>query len=147
MTDCLVCREVGGAIALPGGAVFDDEHVLGFHVMPTDQNPRPYLGHLLVVTKRHVDHLGDLSDHEARSVAVAARDLARALRSLDDIDRDFSAVIGTGVPHFHLHLLPRRIGTPPDLEWTRVDEWEGAPHGDADEIAEWVTRLRATEAR
>ena len=147
MSECLVCREVRGEIELPGGALFEDEHALAFHVMPFEENPRPYVGHLLVVTKRHVDHLGDLSDDEARSVALAARKLAAALRSLDEIDRVFAAVIGTGVPHFHLHLIPRRIGTPPELDWTRIDEWEGAPHGDAAEIAVFVTRLRATAAR
>ena len=52
------------------------------------------------------------------------------------------AVIGTGVPHFYLHLLPRYPGTPREVSWHEVDEWDGGPHGGAEEIAELAERLR-----
>jgi len=55
-------------------------------------------------------------------------------------------VIGTHVPHFHLHLLPRYPGTPAEIAWYAVDEWEGAIHGDAEEVAEVAARLRASLA-
>ncbi len=69
---CLVCREVAGEIELPGGLLWSDEQAIAFHVMPTDENPRPYLGHCMVVTVRHVDHLGDLTEAEVESVARAS---------------------------------------------------------------------------
>jgi histidine triad (HIT) family protein len=49
-----------------------------------------------------------------------------------------------GVPHLHLHLLPHYPGTPRDAQWHSVDEWEGAEHGGAHEIAELVARLQTS---
>jgi diadenosine tetraphosphate (Ap4A) HIT family hydrolase len=53
-------------------------------------------------------------------------------------------VIGTSVPHFHMHLLARYPGTPADLEWTPVDEWEAAPRGGEDAVADATARIRAS---
>jgi diadenosine tetraphosphate (Ap4A) HIT family hydrolase len=147
---CLVCREVTGEIELPGGPLWKDEHAVGFHVPPLEEadnplanNPRPYLGHLLIVTRRHVARFGDLSEEEAGSVGRAASRLARLLTEAGGAEWVYSAVIGRAVPHFHLHLLPRYAGTPEDVPWYAVDEWEGGKHGGAEEIAAVVERLHA----
>jgi diadenosine tetraphosphate (Ap4A) HIT family hydrolase len=140
--DCLVCREVAGEVALPGGLVWEDGNACAFHIPPTDGTPEPYLGHCMVVTRRHVDHLGDLTVAEAESVAHASRAVAAALRSVG-AERVHVAVIGLGgVSHFHQHLFPRYPGVPADTSWMAVDELPDAPRGDAGEIASFVTRLR-----
>jgi diadenosine tetraphosphate (Ap4A) HIT family hydrolase len=140
--DCLVCREVAGEIELPGGLLWDESEAIAFHLPPLEANVRPYLGHLLVVTRRHVDHLADLTDAEADSVGRAAHALAQALRA-EGVERVHVAVIGLGVPHFHQHLYPRYPGVPPGTSWLEVDGLPDAPHGGADEIAALVERLRA----
>ena len=138
---CLVCREVTGDIPVPGGLLWDEPDAVAFHLPPTDENPRPYLGHCMVVTRRHVDHLGDLTEGETASVASASRVIARALRE-QGVDRVHLAVIGLGVPHFHLHLYPRYPGVPIETPWMQVDALPDAPHGGAEEIAAFVERLR-----
>ncbi len=50
--DCLVCREVAGEIGIPGGLLWEDDNAVAFHLPPMDDNPRPYLGHCMVVTRR-----------------------------------------------------------------------------------------------
>lgn len=142
--DCLVCRELTGDIAVPGGFLFESEIVVAYHMPPLEQigNPHPYLGHLQVATRRHVARLGDLTDEEADSVGRTARSLARALTEAGGAEWVYSAVIGTATPHFHLHLLPRYPGTPREIPWHAVDEWEDGPHGGADEIAQMVERLK-----
>jgi diadenosine tetraphosphate (Ap4A) HIT family hydrolase len=140
--DCLICREQRGDVELPGGPLWDGKHVVGFHVPPIEENPRPYLGHLLLTPRRHVPGLEDLSDEEAATLGIAMARLARAMRKTLDLERVYSAVIGHGVPHLHVHLVPRYGGTPAEVTWVAVDEWEGSPHGDAPEIAELVNRLR-----
>ena len=139
--DCLVCREVAGEIELPGGLLWEDGNSIAFHIPPTDANPAPYLGHCIVVTRRHVDHLGDLTTAEAESVARASRSVAAALRAAG-AERVHVAVIGLGVGHFHQHLYPRYPGVPAGTSWMAVDELPEAPHGDAAEIATFVSRLR-----
>lgn len=142
VSGCLVCDEVSGAYPVPGGLVLAQERVAGFHVPPMDESERPYLGHLLVVPRRHVLGLDELADEDAADLGVAVARLSRALRSTLELERVYSMVIGHGVPHLHVHLLPRYVGTPPDTGWLRVDEWEGAPHGGAREIVALSSRLR-----
>jgi histidine triad (HIT) family protein len=141
---CLVCRELRGDVVVPGGFLWEDEWAVAFHVPPLEEigNARPYLGHLLIVTRRHVARLGELRDGESATVGRAAARLARALTDAGDAEWVYSAVIGTGVPHFHLHLLPRYSGTPREVPWYAVDEWEDGPHGGAEEIADFAERLR-----
>jgi diadenosine tetraphosphate (Ap4A) HIT family hydrolase len=143
--DCLICRELRGNIAIPGGLIWQDEAAAAFHAPPLEEQriPRPYLGHLMVVTRRHVGRLGDLDDAEAASVGRISARLARALTNAAGADWVYSAVIGTGEPHFHLHLLPRYPGTPPEVAWYAVDEWEGGRHGAAQEVAEFIDGLRS----
>ncbi|MGH3116647.1 MAG: HIT family protein [Gaiellales bacterium] len=140
--DCLVCREQRGDVELPGGPLWETDLVLGFHVPPIDANPRPYLGHLLLTPRRHVPGLDDLNDDEGAAIGVAAARLARALRETLDLERVYSMVVGHHVPDLHVHLFPRYRGTPSEVEWAAVDEWEGSPHGEAREIAALVERLR-----
>lgn len=139
---CLVCEEVSGEVDLPGGFLWQDGAVVAFHVPPIADNPTPYIGHCMVVTRRHVDHLGDLTEQEAASVARASRALAGALRA-EGVERVHLAVIGLGVDHFHQHLVPRYPGVPPGTSWMAVDELPDSPHGGSTEIAEFVGRLRA----
>jgi ATP adenylyltransferase len=96
----------------------------------------------MVVTRRHVDHLSDLTEDEARSVSSASRALAEALRA-EGAERVHVAVIGLGVDHFHQHLFPRYPGVPEGTSWIAVDELPDAPHGDEGEIADFVARLRS----
>jgi histidine triad (HIT) family protein len=51
-------------------------------------------------------------------------------------------VIGDGVPHLHVHLLPRYPGTPREYWWTRVDQWPQALRGGIAEIEGLVRDLR-----
>jgi histidine triad (HIT) family protein len=141
---CLICRELRGDVVLAGGFVHEDDQVAAFHVPPLQElgNPQPYLGHLLLVTKRHVARLGDLTHAESAAVGVAATRLARALTEAGDADWVYAAVIGTGVPHFHLHLYPRYPETPRQTAWYAIDEWEGARLGGADEIVELATAVK-----
>jgi histidine triad (HIT) family protein len=124
----------------------EDASAAAFHYPPLEEegNPRPYLGHLLVVTRRHVARFGELTADESATVGRMAARLARALTETGGADWVYSAVVGNAVPHFHLHLLPRYPGTPRDVPWHSVDEWEGGRHGGAQEISELVARLETS---
>lgn len=143
MPDCLVCRELSGEIHIPGSFILSDPLAVGFHVPPLEANSKPYLGHLLVVTRRHIASLADLTEAESATVGRMASHLASMLRERAGAEWVYSAIIGTGVPHFHQHLLPRYPGTPSEVRWYAVDEWEGGRHGGAPEISEFIAKLRS----
>ena len=79
-------------------------------------DPRPIQpGHLLVITKRHAPTLLDLAHEEAHEVIEHARDLSLALikaLATEGINafQNNGVAAGQSVPHYHMHLVPRRPG-------------------------------------
>lgn len=132
--------------ALAGGELIADEHVVVSHLplsTPSGAAERVYLGYLFVEPRRHLRELGDLSPEEAAAFGRLAAAASAALRAVTGAEHIYAAVIGHGVDHLHLHLIPRYPGTPRDFWWTRVDEWPAAPRGDAADVAAFAERFRA----
>ena len=113
MTDCIFCKIAAGEI--PASIVYDDEHVLAFR----DINPQAPV-HVIVIPKRHIRTLNDLSPEDAGLIGqmfLAARQVASDLgvadsgyRTLINCNRDG----GQDVFHVHMHLLAgRMMGWPP----------------------------------
>jgi diadenosine tetraphosphate (Ap4A) HIT family hydrolase len=126
--------------------IAEDEHALVSHLPLTTPNAcasAVYLGHEFVELRRHVAELGDLTPAEAASVGQLAALVSRALMTSEGAEHVYAAVIGHGVPHFHLHLIARYPGTPEEYWWTRLDEWPDAPRGDAVAVIALADRLRA----
>lgn len=80
-------------------------------------------GHTLVVPRRHVSSLTDLTDSESTAVFQLIQKVASALKSelpecagitLSAADGD---VAGQEVPHTHFHVIPRSCGD--DFGWRR----------------------------
>ena len=63
-------------------------------------------GHTLVVTKKEVDYLFDLSDELYSGLMAFAKSLEPAIRKAVPCKRVGVAVIGLEVPHAHVHLIP-----------------------------------------
>lgn len=146
--DCFVCRKHRDRGKLmPGGPVAEDDLVLVSHIVTPDtlgrEGTAAYLGHLFVEPRRHAPGLADLTDAEARSVGWWAKRASRALLQVAGAEHVYAAVIGDGVPHLHLHLMPRYPGTPREYWWTRVDEWPQARRGGAKDIEALVRELHA----
>jgi diadenosine tetraphosphate (Ap4A) HIT family hydrolase len=99
-------------------------------------------GHLLVEPLRHAPGLADLTDAEARSVGLWCALASRALRAAAGAEHVYLAVFGDGVPHLHVHLLPRFPGTPREYWGTHVNTWPHARRGTAAEIEVFVSGLR-----
>ncbi len=92
-------RIIAGEI--PSYKVAEDEHHYAF----LDINPLTE-GHTLVVPKREVDYIFDLSDQEYADLQLFAKRVARAVEQSTDCKRIATAVIGMEVPHAHIHIVP-----------------------------------------
>lgn len=129
---------------MPGGSVAADDLVVVSHVSPRAPGVTGglvYLGHLIVEPRRHAAGWEDLTAAEAAAIGTWCARAARALRTATDAERVYSAVIGHGVPHLHIHLFPRYPQTPPEYEWHRVSTWPGAQASE-DEAATLVLQLQ-----
>ncbi len=63
-------------------------------------------GHTLVVPKREVDYIFDLTDEEVAAMQVFAKHVAVAIKKAIPCLRVGQAVLGLEVPHAHIHLVP-----------------------------------------
>jgi histidine triad (HIT) family protein len=107
MSDCLFCKIIRREI--PGSIVYEDDHVLAFN----DINPQAPT-HVLLVPKRHIPSLNDLTPADDQIVGELARRAAAIAAERGIAPRGFRTVFNTNgdagqtVFHIHLHLLGGR---------------------------------------
>jgi histidine triad (HIT) family protein len=101
MNDCIFCKIVKGEI--PSIKVWEDKK----HLAILDINP--YVkGHLLVIPKKHSKWVWDINDRDYVKYTKKVKYLANILRKVFDTDWVEEMIAGIGVPHSHIHLLPRQ---------------------------------------
>ena len=111
MTDCLFCKIVAGAI--PARKLFEDDEALAF----ADLHPQAPL-HALVIPKRHIATLNDLSSDDEPLVGHLHTIAAHLAREAGYAESGYRVVLncnrqgGQTVFHVHLHLLAGR-----GLDW------------------------------
>lgn len=76
-------------------------------------------GHSLVIPRRHVESLFELTDSELAEFMRLGRDVARLLKQVLQTDAFDWAIqekeaAGQSVAHLHMHVVPRRIGDLPN---------------------------------
>lgn len=107
MTDCLFCKMVAGEIK--PAVVYENDHVLAFR----DIRPRAPV-HVLVIPKRHIPTLDDLSEEEAALASELLQAVRKVARSEGIAETGYRTVIncrgdsGQEVYHLHLHVLGGR---------------------------------------
>jgi histidine triad (HIT) family protein len=88
--------------------VFEDDDVFVF----LDHRPL-FPGHCLLITRRHVVTLADLPSPLVHKVFDNVRMVSIAVQSAMKAEGSFVAinnVVSQSVPHFHVHIVPRRKG-------------------------------------
>jgi len=132
--DCVFCKIVAGQI--PCFKLYEDGETLAF----MDINPVND-GHCLVITKDHFPTVFELPEAAMAAAGRVAAKLAKAVNAAVAPDGlNLLQANGPGaaqsVPHFHLHILPRRLGDDLAMNW-------GLRAGDRQRIAEIAERIRA----
>ncbi len=113
MTDCLFCKLAAGQI--PATILFQDDTLAVF----ADINPQAPL-HLLIIPKKHIASLNDLSAADDALVGEMVRRAAAIATEHGYDERGYRTVFNTNrdagqtVFHIHLHLLAGRpLAWPP----------------------------------
>ena len=78
----------------------DDRHYAFLDISPVAE------GHTLVIPKREVDYIFDLTDKEYADLQLFAKKVASAMKKALPCKRVGVAVMGLEVPHAHIHLVP-----------------------------------------
>lgn len=85
---------------IPSYKIYEDDKTFAF----LDIHPESK-GHTLVVPKREVDKIYDLEDEDYQALMATVKKLSRHMEQVLG-RRTLWKVIGTDVPHAHVHLLP-----------------------------------------
>lgn len=101
MNDCIFCKIIKGKI--PCEKVYEDEDFFAFlDIMPL--NP----GHALLIPKKHITWVNDYEPFG--KYWETARKLSKTIqKALNPIIVSY-VVYGLGVPHAHIHLIPKFEG-------------------------------------
>ena len=132
--DCIFCKIVAGEI--PCFKLYEDAATLAF----MDINPVND-GHALIIPKAHYADVFAVSGDALAATAAMAKKVAAAVQAaLEPAGMNLLQCNGEAanqsVMHFHVHVIPRRIGD--DLGMN----WELEP-GDMDAIAQFAERIKA----
>jgi histidine triad (HIT) family protein len=128
-TFCRIAQE-----ELPAAIVFEDDLLLGF----LDSKPL-FHGHVLLIPKDHVVTLADVEPSLLTHLFSAAQRLSVAVQAAMAAEGTFVAmnnVVSQSVPHFHVHIVPRRKG-----DGLRGFFWPRTTYATADEMNEVRDRI------
>ncbi|MCR4715032.1 MAG: HIT family protein [Treponemataceae bacterium] len=108
MSECIFCKIVSGEI--PCMKVFEDKLTFAFMDIAKDVD-----GHILVVPKKHVKNVLDCDEETLSAVMKTVKTVSNHLTEHCGYEgvnllnaSDESA--GQSVPHFHIHIIPRKNG-------------------------------------
>ena len=103
---CRFCEIVAGQVK--AAMVFEDSISLAF----LDEKPL-FEGHCLLITRAHYQTILDLPRDRIGPLFLNAQHLAETVQSGMKAEGTFMAINNTvsqSVPHFHMHVVPRRKG-------------------------------------
>jgi histidine triad (HIT) family protein len=107
MEDCVFCKVVAGELSTK--TLYENDAVIAF----ADISPMAPV-HALIVPKKHLGGINELSEEDAGVVGHMIMAARRLARQLGVADSGYRLVINTGadatqtVPHLHMHLLGGR---------------------------------------
>lgn len=106
--DCIFCKIIKGEI--PSFTVYEDDT---FKVI-LDRFPAAP-GHALIIPKVHADDMFDLPEETAAKLYPLAKKIAAKIKEAVgaegiNIVQNNGEVAGQSVHHFHLHIVPRKVG-------------------------------------
>ena len=133
-SDCVFCKIVAGQ--MPCFKLLEDDNALAImDIYPAND------GHCLVLAKEHYPTLFEISDEAFAAVSRSVSRVARAVnQALSPVGLNLIQANGPGaqqsVRHFHVHVLPRKLGDQLKLNW-------GVKPGDSETIAALAEKIRA----
>ena len=123
MADCPFCKIISGDLS--AATLVETDKVFSF----MDINPvNP--GHALVIPKRHVETLLELTQEELHGVSFLVRRVAAAVVDATDADgfnvlQNNGRCAGQVVPHVHFHVIPRHDDDDFTFGWRQMSYEEG----------------------
>ena len=131
MSDCIFCKIIAGEI--PAEKVYEDDKILAF----LDINPVTS-GHTLIIPKEHHQMMVDTPDELLCYCFAKTKELMIKIKESMGADFVTVSVVGLDVPHFHIHLVPRKFSDNLANFWPTTKYAEGEMQKVAEKIKETI---------
>jgi len=102
MENCIFCKIIAGEI--PADKIYEDDKILAF----LDINP-VMPGHVLIIPREHYAMMLDVPDELLGYCFIKAKELMIKTKKAMEVDYISVSVSGIDIPHFHIHLIPRKF--------------------------------------
>lgn len=132
--DCIFCKIISGE--LPGKIVYEDEYAVVFMDIAEDVD-----GHMLAAPRKHVKNILDCDPDTLNHLMAAVKKVAAHCTEKCGYDgvnllNASGESAGQSVPHFHIHIIPRKKGD-------GIDAWPAFP-GAGRKLEEVYEELKMT---
>jgi len=131
MEDCIFCKIVSKQV--PAIVVFEDNDVISFMELHPSAP-----GHVMVILKKHGKTLFDYEDNDLGKLMTGVKKIAQKVQkamNADALTIGINHMEKRGVPHLHVHIIPRFDGDRGGIMQTIVDN---KPTEDREQIAEKI---------
>lgn len=103
-------------------------------------------GWLVLVARRHITAVADMTDDEAAELGPLVKEVSRAVQAIVGCDKTYVVQFAEhrDHPHVHVHVIPRAPNLPEEHQGPRIFARLGVPDRDAvsagrmDEIADAI---------
>lgn len=143
--ECYTCRSISGERRIsPGPTIFEGEFWLVEHAYPCRM-----VGWLVLVLKRHVEALHELSGEEFAELGELQGRVARLLHGEMGCEKEYMACFAEAehFRHVHVHMVAKDKGLPPELKGTAIFAMLKATDEEAvppDEIKAFCEEMKAS---
>lgn len=123
--DCFTCRQTSAGTTLPPRErIAEDDH---WRVAHSFDSALP--GWLVLLPRRHVTAIADLTDAEAATLGTWQVRLSRALREVTGCVKTYVIQMAerNGFAHVHFHIVPRMADLPPDHRGPQIFRYLAQP--------------------
>jgi histidine triad (HIT) family protein len=94
---------------IPADKTYEDDQTLAF----LDIHPKSP-GHILLIPKEHYPWFTDVPEELSAVLFTNARHLAQKIKKQHNADYVRLGIVGTDVPHTHIHLIPLHLKDKPE---------------------------------
>lgn len=102
---------------IPADIVYEDDVCIAFlDIAPVKK------GHVLLCSKKSYPWIQDVPDDELAHIMKKAQDIIRAMQQGIFADYVRISIVGTEIPHFHVHLIPQSFSDHVETSHERIVE-------------------------
>lgn len=104
-------------------------------------------GWLVLVARRHIEAIDELTDEEAAELGILLRRVSLALKEITGCLKTYVIQFAEAAehPHVHFHVIPRMADQPEDRRSTKIFGYLGVP--EEERVSEGTMNLIALKVR